>query len=187
MLLKQLLPAACICSSHQQTRKWYRFYWSAFVSSRGKISLGVYPYIILETKPSTCILCCFLKCPLHPKISITQERSDQPVLPSLWKKAASCQVSLVTATAPLNRHSSSSEGTGFTGSTKAEKSYTFYCRFSVSVLESTAALEADIVPTSLPHETATNSSAPGNSKNHAWVCSADKCSSEDQASHMTRH
>lgn len=125
--------------------------------------------------------------PLHPKISITQERSDQPVLPSLWKKAASCQVSLVTATAPLNRHSSSSEGTGFTGSTKAEKSYTFYCRFSVSVLESTAALEADIVPTSLPHETATNSSAPGNSKNHAWVCSADKCSSEDQASHMTRH
>lgn len=45
------------------------------------------------------------------------------------------------------------QGTGFTGSTKAEKSYTFYCRFSVSVLESTAALEADIAPTSLPHKT----------------------------------
>lgn len=76
-----------------------------------------------------------------------EEWSASPTSP--WKKAASCQA---TATAPLNRHSSSSEGTGFTGSTKAEKSYTFYCRFSVSVLESTAALEADI-PTSLPHKT----------------------------------
>lgn len=56
------------------------FFWRVFVSSRGKISLGVDPYTILETKPSTCISCCFLKCPLHPKISITQERSDQPVL-----------------------------------------------------------------------------------------------------------
>lgn len=74
---------------------------------------------------------------------------------SPWKKTASCQASLVTATAPQYRHSSCSEGTAFTGSIKNEKSYAFYCRFSVSVLESTVALEADIVPTPLPHKTAT--------------------------------
>lgn len=60
-------------------------------------------------------------------------------------------MSLGTATAPLNRHSSSSEDSQ--EAPKLKNLTLFYCRFSVSVLESTAALEADIVPTSLPHET----------------------------------
>lgn len=71
------------------------------------------------------------------------------------------------------------KGTGFTGSTKAEKSYTFYCRFSVSVLESTAALEADCSNFPSPQDSATNS-APGNSKSRAWFCSADECPREEQ-------
>lgn len=62
---------------------------------------------------------------------------------------------MVTATVLQYRHSSCSEGTGFTESTKNEKSYAFYCRFSVSVLESTAALEAEIVPAPFPYEIAT--------------------------------
>lgn len=128
--------------------QWCRFFWSVFVSSRGRISFR--EFILIS---------CWRQSPPHaPSAASSSVPSTQKLVSlkegasptSLWKKAASCQVSLVTATAPLNTYSSSSEGTGFT---KAEKSYTFYCRFSVSVLESTAALEADIVPTSLPHMT----------------------------------
>lgn len=164
--------------------QWCGFFWSVFVSSRRKISLSEFIQISCWRQiPPHASCAASLSVPSTQKL-VSLKKGASPTSP--WKKAASCQGSLVTTTAPLNRHSSSAGGTGFTGSTKAEKSYTFYCRFSVSVLESTAALEADIVPTSLPHKTATNS-GPGNSKNCAWFCSADKCSSEDQDPHVTRH
>lgn len=38
-------------------------------------SWGIYPFIILETKPFTSPFCCFLNCPLQPRLSVTQEGS----------------------------------------------------------------------------------------------------------------
>lgn len=78
------------------------------------------------------------------------------------EEAASCQVSLVTATAPQARHSGCSEGTGCTGGTKPE--HPLLWEQGQCVLESRAALEADLVPTPLPDKTATTrqpQAAPG--------------------------
>lgn len=76
---------------------------------------------------------------------------------------------------------------GFTGSTKNEKSYAFYCRFSVSVLESTACIRGRYCSNSPSPRDCQNSSGSGNSRNCTWFYSADKCSSEDLDPHVTCH